>query len=162
MAVLVLVPSVPALAHAGLLEASPEEGKTLSRPPEEVRLRFNEPVRAEFDPVKVLDEAGDRVDEGDARTEPDDPEVVIASLKDLPEGTYTVEWRVTSSDGDPVDADYEFVVADSGVEADDESEGAAPAGEEEAGSGGLSFGVVLGVLLVGGLAVASFVMLRGR
>lgn len=161
MAVLVLVPSVPAQAHAGLLEASPEEGETLLRPPEEVRLRFNGPVRAEFDPVKVLNEAGDRVDEGDARTEPDDPEVVVASLKDLPEGTYTVEWRVTSSDGDPVDADYEFVVADSGVEADEENEGAAPAGEE-AGSGGLSFGVVLGVLLVGGLAVAGFVMLRGR
>ena len=159
--VLVILPSVPAQAHAGLLEASPDDGESLPRPPEEVRLRFNQAVRAEFDPVKVLDEDGDRMDEGDARTEPGNPEVVVASLKDLPEGSYTVEWRVTSSDGDPVDADYGFVVANSDVEADEGNEGAAPAGEGD-GSGGISFGVILGVLVVGGFAVAGFVKLRGR
>lgn len=161
-AVLILLPSAPAQAHAGLLEASPDEGESLSRPPEEVRLRFNEPVRAEFDPVKVLDESGDRVDEGDARTEPGNPEVVVASLKDLPEGSYTVEWRVTSADGDPIDADYGFVVANSDVEPDEGNEGAAPVGEDAAESGGLSFGVILGVLVVGGIAVAGFMKLRGR
>lgn len=159
-AVLILLTSAPASAHAGLLLASPEEGETLSRPPDEVRLRFNEPVRAEFDPVNVVDEDGDRVDVGDAETEPDDPEVVVASLEDLPNGTYTVEWRVTSTDGDPVDADYEFVVAGSDVSANEKNDGVPLTGNEEAESGGISVGVILGVLAVGGIVVAGFVMLR--
>lgn len=150
----------PALAHAELLRATPPDGDTLSEQPGEVRLFFDEPVRAEFDPIKVTDEEGNRVDGEDARTLSDDPDVVVASLDVLPEGSYTVEWRITSADGDPISGEYGFAVDASAAVAQDE--GPVAPQEEEAEGGGLPLGVVLGALLVGGIAVAGFVVLRRR
>ena len=148
-----------ALAHAELDRSSPEDGETLSEQPGEVRLFFDEPVRAEFDPVKVTDEEGNRVDDEDARTLPDDPDVVEAGLDVLPEGSYTVEWRVTSADGDPVSGEFGFAVDASAAVAGGDGEAA---GGEKAGSGVPVIGVVLGVLILGGVAVAGFAVLRGR
>ena len=152
--------AAPALAHAELLRATPAAGERLSEQPGEVRLVFDEPVRAEFDPVKVTDENGDRVDDGEADTLTEDPDVLVASLAGLPGGSYTVEWRVTSADGDPIDGSYEFAMGDSALDAEG-------GGEEEptadsSGSGGVSFATILGVLLVGVLAVGGLVALRGR
>ena len=151
----------PALAHAELLRATPSDGDTLSEQPGEVRLFFDEPVRAEFDPIKVTDEEGNRVDGEDARTLSADPDVVVASLDVLPEGSYAVEWRITSADGDPISGEYAFAVDASAAVAQDE-EDPAQAREEEAEGGGLPLGLVLGALLVGGIAVAGFVVLRRR
>lgn len=150
----------PALAHAELLRATPSDGDTLSEQPGEVRLFFDEPVRAEFDPIKVTDEEGDRMDGEDARTLPDDPDVVVASLDVLPEGSYTVEWRITSADGDPISGEYAFAVDASAAVAEDE--GPVAAREEESEDGGLPLGLILGALLVGGVAAAGFVVLRRR
>ena len=149
----------PALAHAELLRSSPADGDTLSEQPGEVRLVFDEPVRAEFDPIKVTDEEGNRVDGEDARTLADDPDVVVASLDVLPEGSYTVEWRITSADGDPISGEYGFAVDASAAVAEEDNAGSGPV-EEEAGGPGL--GVALGVLLAGGLLVGGLVLLRRR
>jgi methionine-rich copper-binding protein CopC len=153
---------VPALAHAELEKTFPEEGETLSEQPGEVRLDFDEPVRAEFEPIKVTNESGERVDGDDARTLSDDPDIVVASLPDRPEGSYPVEWRVTSADGDPVGEQFEFAVGDSAAEAAAQDEDPAAKQDEDAAGGSLSLGVVLSVLLVGGLAVAGFLVLRRR
>lgn len=45
----------PALAHAQLLRSEPEAGATLAEAPEQVRLRFSEPVEAEFSPLEVYE-----------------------------------------------------------------------------------------------------------
>lgn len=103
---------VAALAHASLVGSSPSAGGELSAPPEQVRLRFSEPVFAEFDPVEVRDEGGQRVDQGDARVDPQDARAVVASLEELPEGSYEVRWRVTSLDGHVVEGRYGFAVAE--------------------------------------------------
>jgi len=138
--------------EAARAEREPEP----SEQPGEVRLFFDEPVRAEFDPVKVTDGKGERVDGEDARTLPGDPDVVVASLDVLPEGSYTVEWRITSADGDPISGEYGFAVDASAAVAG--GEGGGSRAEEDPGGPGL--GLVLGVLLVGGLVAAGFVMLR--
>ena len=57
------------MAHARLLETYPAKGDTLAEAPEEVQLRFSESVAAEFDPIKVSDDAGNT-----ARTTTIDPE----------------------------------------------------------------------------------------
>src|SRR5688572_2323543 len=101
----------PALAHARLLQESPASGTSLEEPPQQVRLRFSEPVDAEFDPVRVFDAEGNRVDEDDARVDPDDARVLLAGLEHLPRGSYRVEWRVTSLDGHVVEDAYAFNVA---------------------------------------------------
>jgi copper transport protein len=104
----------PALAHANLVEASPPRGGEVSKPPERVELLFSEPVDAEFDPVVVRAAGGARVDTHDARVDPEDARVVLADLERVPEGTYTVKWRVTSIDGHVVEGRYAFAVAAAG------------------------------------------------
>ncbi len=101
----------PALAHAELIETNPADGDTLAESPEQVQLRFTEPIEAAFDPVKVYDQQGNRVDEDDARVDPDDAKILVAGLEELPNGSYTVEWRVTSIDGHIVNDTYQFAVA---------------------------------------------------
>jgi copper transport protein len=100
----------PALAHANLVEASPPQGSEVSNPPERVKLRFSEPVDAEFDPVIVRAAGGARVDAHDARVDPEDARVVLAGLQRVREGSYTVKWRVTSIDGHVVEGRYTFAV----------------------------------------------------
>lgn len=101
----------PALAHAELIEAYPADGDALTESPDQVRLQFTEPIEAAFDPVKVYDQQGNRADEDDARVDHNDAKVLVAGLEELSEGSYTVEWRVTSIDGHIVDDTYQFAVA---------------------------------------------------
>lgn len=75
-----------------------------------VRVQFNEPVEAAFTPLMVYDRAGNRVDKGDGQVDPGDRSAVIVGLKALPEGFYTVSYRVTSADGHPVEGAYGFTV----------------------------------------------------
>ena len=163
----------PALAHAGLEEASPEYDEAVPRPPGQVRLTFNEPVEAEFDPVEVYAPGGERADAGDARTDPDDPTVVVASLEGgLPAGEYRVEWRATSADGHPIDGDYRFVAREGAAGEADGDRGGAPdgaagpaAGEEPPGSplaGGAGRIAAYGVLGVGVAAAVAVVLMRQR
>jgi hypothetical protein len=53
---------------------------------------------------------GARVDAHDARVDPEDARVVLADLERMSEGSYTVEWRVTSIDGHVVEGRYDFAV----------------------------------------------------
>ncbi len=156
----------PALAHARLVETYPANGSTLVEPPEQVQLLFNESVEAEFNPVEAYDQEGERVDEDDARVSPNNARLLVADLGELSEGSYTVEWRVTSTDAHPISGTYGFNVDASPADA---SEGTGEpiepiersAEQEETGSTwGLVPAVILGILLVGALAVAGFLALR--
>ncbi len=127
----ILLWCAPALAHAQLSESEPAAGETVAESSEQVRLRFNEPVDAAFSPLKVYDSSGERVDEDDARKDPGDARVIEASLEELTQGTYTVEYRVTSVDGHVVENTYDFSVISSG----DSGEAAnGEVGEPEAGT----------------------------
>jgi copper resistance protein C len=109
-AVWLLLSCVPALAHARLVQEEPADGAALAESPDRVKLRFSEPVDAQFSPLEVRNSEGERVDEDNARVDPHDARVVIVDLKELPEGSYGVEWRVTSIDGHVVDGRYGFAV----------------------------------------------------
>jgi methionine-rich copper-binding protein CopC len=168
-----LLSCVPALAHATLLQATPAGGARLGESPEQVRLRFNEPVDAEFDPLKVYDAEGNRVDEDDARIDPNDARVLVEGLKELPKGSYKVEWRVTSVDGHVVSGEYSFSVT--GTEGQgsqkDANNGNQPAGSTGEGAfevfprtvvyGALSIGV-LALVIVLGLLVTRLVGRWGK
>ena len=123
-------------------------------------------MEAEVDPIEVYDQEGERVDEEDARVSPDDRRLLVADLGELSEGSYTVEWRVTSADGHPVNGEYEFAMGSSAVDSGAEAPIASverSAEQEEAGSTwGTVLAVVLAILLVGVLAVAGLVVLRWR
>lgn len=149
-----------ALAHAELLQAEPTDGEALQQAPERVRLRFSEPVEAEFSPLKVYDQQGSRVDEDNARVDPDDARALMVDLEELPEGSYTVEWRVTSVDGHIIDGTYQFTVAAQAGEAD-VVEKPDPAPREDT-EGGSSHIIHLAVLGLGALVVLALALLRRR
>ena len=162
---LTIIAAAPALAHAELASATPAEGESLGQAPTEVRLTFAEPVEAAFSPIEVYDAEGNRVDGDDARSDPGDPSVVVASLQEgLPAGSYTVRWTVTSADGDPVSGEYSFSVGESQPAATTGAEGEA---EPASGSASLTdtggFGSIplyAGVALC--VVVALGLSLRGR
>lgn len=126
----------PALAHAQFVSAEPARGAELQQAPEQVRIRFSEPVEAEFGPVEVRNPQGERVDQDNARVDPQDARVVVEDLDgDLSDGTYTVEWRVTSVDGHVIDGTYRFAVASAGAETSPEAAQAdSEAGRSRSGS----------------------------
>lgn len=156
----------PAQAHARLEETYPADGDTLADPPEQVQLRFNEPVEAEFDPVEVYDQGDARVDEEDARVSPDDRRLLVVDLDELREGSHTVEWRVTSADGHPVSGTYEFDVDASAADSDAaepiESVERSAEQEETGWTWGDILTAVLGVLLTGALVGAGLAFLLRR
>jgi len=97
-------------AHAELVRAEPSMDGLMVAPPDQLRLFFSEDV-ATADPapsIRLLDENGQ---EKPVTIEPQgaDPREVVADLKDLDNGTWTVAWSVKSStDGHVLSGTYAF------------------------------------------------------
>jgi methionine-rich copper-binding protein CopC len=134
--------AAPTLAHAKLVESQPAGGSVLEEAPEQLRLRFDEPVRIEespepepspLDPLQVYSEEGSRVDRNDTRVDARSPNVLVVGLKELPDGVYGVDWNVTSSDGHVLDGTFGFTVERAARPAQDDAEGSRVAGEEGSG-----------------------------
>lgn len=104
----VLLSAGPAGAHAVLLRTEPSPQTTVPAPPDAVRLRFSEPVEVAFGAVRVFDVDGGRVDEGRIETADGRRELVVPAR--LPGGTYTVTWRVLSTDGHRISGGFQFYV----------------------------------------------------
>ena len=146
-----------ALAHAVLLEWVPAYGATLTKAPHSVQLQFDQTVDALPNAVVVRSSSGKVVTAGPAHTT-DSGRRVIAPLRRLPKGAYTVRWQVTSNEGHVVSGVYTF-----GVRVKP------PPPTEAYGAGGptkfeyvAKWGYFVGLaLLVGGLAFRLLV-LRGR
>ena len=117
-AVLAIAGALPASAHASLVRSSPTSGSTLTAVPPEVALTFNEEINPQFASVTVKSgdttaSTGDLEVDGSTIYQPLDPE--------MPAGTYTVAYRVTSADGHPVSGTFDFTYdAPGGGEGDGE------------------------------------------
>ncbi len=105
---IVVATAGPAAAHAVLLRSEPSPQTTVKEPPEAVRLRFSEPVEVAFGAVRVFDVDGKRVDTGKITTAAGRREVVVPAS--MPEGTFTVTWRVVSTDGHRITGGFQFYV----------------------------------------------------
>jgi copper transport protein len=106
-----LASAAPASAHAIVHSTSPKGGATVAEPPDQVVMRFNEPVEIAFGAIRVFDGAGRRVDEGVAHYLPGEPDAVAVALRSsLADGTYTVSWRVISADSHPIEEGFVFHV----------------------------------------------------
>jgi copper transport protein len=91
-------------AH-GLLEASdPADGSTVERAPRQVLLTFTERPEPRLSSMRVLDTAGNEVGSGPAAPVPGNPRQLSAPLDELPDGTYTVSWRILSKEDGHVTA----------------------------------------------------------
>jgi methionine-rich copper-binding protein CopC len=108
---ILLVGAIIAGAHAFLERADPRVGSTVHSSPPLVRLWFTEQLEPAFSSVQVVNDAGQRVDKGDAQVDPSAPKQLRISLSSLPPGTYKVIWRVLSVDTHVTEGNFIFRVA---------------------------------------------------
>ncbi|MFJ8688735.1 copper resistance CopC family protein [Micromonospora wenchangensis] len=157
------VAATPARAHNGLRSASPARDATLTRAPTTITLEFLARLDPTFTTIVLTD--------GTERRVPTDDPVVSGATGSvrvtgpLPNGTYTVAYRVVSADGHPVQGSYPFTVADPAAPSPDPPTGsAAPAAALASGHGGGRATVVgaAGSVVVVLLAAAAVLRRRRR
>ncbi len=101
-----------ALAHNVLIDSDPAEGARLDVSPKEVRLSFDQPVRAEYNAVTVV--GPDRTFWTDGAVRVVD-NTVTAPVQQLgPAGSYTVGFWILSNDGHPVSGKVDFTLTKPG------------------------------------------------
>lgn len=101
------------LAHAALLLAAPTPNgfHPANDPPTQVTLTFSEEVIPAFAAIRVLNQAGEAMDNGDVQTANPERTALTVSLKPLSTGLYTVAWKVVSTiDGHATSGSYVFGV----------------------------------------------------
>ncbi|MEU6056528.1 copper resistance protein CopC [Streptomyces sp. NPDC047097] len=149
----VLAGAAPASAHAALTASDPRDGAVVAAAPKEVTLTFSEQVAMGDDSIRVLEPSGKRADTGTVRDRSGGGEVrhAVGLHSGLPDGTYTVAWRVVSADSHPISGAFTFSIGAP-------SEQRAVVAQAEAGGGlvGVLYGIARYVsyggfiLLVGG------------
>ncbi|KSU54337.1 copper resistance CopC family protein [Microbacterium enclense] len=107
-----LVPALPAAAHDELIGTDPASDAVLETLPEQITLSYSADVLTDAGAtvIEVTDAAGTSLTDGV-------PEVsgseVTQALAGPASGTVTVQWRVVSSDGHPIDGEFAFSVPES-------------------------------------------------
>ena len=173
----------PAQAHDTLLESDPADGATLDTSPEAITLTFSADILEVSPLVRITDENGEQLAE---ITPSIDGPVATATLEEpLPAGTSTVQWRVVSSDGHPIEGAFEVTVeqdaaaeetteapaeesspaeesapAETTAPAEEGEQATAEAAEEESGSSMTPLLIVLGVAVVGAVVAVLLIMRR--
>lgn len=99
-----------ARAHAFLDHANPAVGSSIPTAPGALTLWFTQDLEPAFSGVTVTNQAGQRVDLGNAQVPQGHPEELQVGLKALAPGTYAVSWHVVSVDTHPTEGTFTFQV----------------------------------------------------
>ena len=95
---LLMALAAPVLGHSQLLLSVPAAGSVLPVGPTEISLVFSEPIEPRYTSLDLLDGTGKTLLTGVGTPSPTDPDVLVVSLAaPLPAGSYTVNWRSSSS-----------------------------------------------------------------
>ncbi len=109
-----LVTADPAGAHAVLVGSDPSPDTRIEESPDQIVLRFTEPVTTDLGGVRLFDSDGRRVGLGSTdRLDDDDSTVTVGIPEQLDAGGYVVTWRVVSDDSHPVRGAFTFRVGES-------------------------------------------------
>jgi methionine-rich copper-binding protein CopC len=111
VALLALLASTPAFAHAMLEAAIPRVGSTLPAPPPEVVLTYSEGVEPAFSHIDVQDASGASVTDSAVHAPAGNSKQIAVKLKKLPPGIYQVAWRVTAADTHKSHGNFHFTIA---------------------------------------------------
>lgn len=104
--VLLVLSPLPASAHDEMIEATPSQGAALGPDdPQFAAFRFSGEIFPEAAFVSVVDPSGADVSVGEATVAGD---TVSREFKAGAPGTYTASYRVTSSDGHPIEGSINF------------------------------------------------------
>jgi methionine-rich copper-binding protein CopC len=106
-----LVAAAPAHAQPVLIDASPAPSSVLIASPQEIILTFDRALVAEGTSIRVTDESGQRVDDGEMRIDPANRFATSVGLQPLPEGRYNVVYTAVGVGSSTVQiGTYEFTV----------------------------------------------------
>ncbi len=98
--IMTLISRVPLWGHATLVRADPAPGAAVKVGPKIVRAWFPEELDAKRSTLSVWDANGRRVDDTKGGVDLDDLDrkSMLARLRPLALGSYTVKWRAVSAD----------------------------------------------------------------
>lgn len=102
-----------ASAHALLVDSQPADGAVLDEAPDRVRATFSEELDSGLSSMRVFDNQGAQVDNGDGGVDLDDLDhlSMVVTLPPLPPGAYTVRWTAASADdGDDTEGAFSFTI----------------------------------------------------
>ncbi|NGO09515.1 copper resistance protein CopC/CopD [Streptomyces sp. HC44] len=100
-----------ASAHSSVRDTDPREGTVLKTAPKQVTMTFTESVGLSDDSIRVLSPDNRRMNAGDTEHAAGRSDTARVRLQDdLPEGTFTVAWRVVSADSHPISGAFTFSV----------------------------------------------------
>lgn len=110
VAVVGLVASTAASAHAKLESSSPQANAIVSPAPSQVRLQFSEQLELPFSKVKLIDEKGAIVEPSKTTLDEANPKVLVATVPALHAGSWRVQWSTVTRDGHKVKGQFDFRV----------------------------------------------------
>lgn len=85
--------------------------------PASISITFNEPIEKTFHSLQVTNPSGQQVNEGVSRIDDTNSARLIADLQpELPDGIYTVNYKVLSSDGHTVTGTFPFIIGNGAAE----------------------------------------------
>jgi copper transport protein len=100
-----------ASAHAQLEGSDPPANDVVASAPKAVTLSFGESVEVADDAIEVFDDHLQRVDDATvSRVAENRNRIQVGLRENLRTGTYTVSWRVSSSDTHPVSGTFRFSI----------------------------------------------------
>ncbi|MFG2050757.1 copper resistance protein CopC [Micromonospora sp. NPDC048935] len=157
--VVLLVPAAPAWAHNSLKSATPARDATLPSAPTQVALEFMQRLDPAFTTVVLTDATRRKLATGDPVVTGAKSTVQVTDP--LPNGTYTVAYRVVSVDGHPVQGSYPFTVADPASRAAPTADAGTSAATPPAAAVRTDGGTGAGVLVAGAVLPVLVVVAAG-
>ncbi len=177
---LLAAPASPAYAHNVLRKATPAQDAELTKAPTKVTLDFLQKLNPAFTTVTLSD--ADKQPVATSEPEVDGTKATVTIDSPLPNGVYTVAYRVVSNDGHPVQGSYKFTVADPTATAEPspspepteptESPSptaeqtsvapASPAASDSSGGGAGTAALLTGAAVLAALAIGAVVVLLRR
>lgn len=98
--------AAPAQAHDSLIASSPSEGEVLTENPGAAVLTYSADIQEIGTAIEIVGPDGDVA----GAPEISGREVVVPIAADAAAGEYLITWRVTSSDGHPIDGEIPFTM----------------------------------------------------
>lgn len=140
-----------AQAHDQLVSSTPADGETLEAAPTEAQLTFSADIEQVGIAFVLTDGSGELLD---LPTVPAlDGAVVTVALPALEPGSYSLEWRVVSSDGHPISGTIGFTVG--------EPEPATPTATPTAAAGAADEGRALPLWAIVAIAIGGVAVIGG-
>ncbi|WP_236538889.1 copper resistance CopC family protein [Spiractinospora alimapuensis] len=129
---LLLATAGPASAHNVLVESTPQDGETLDSAPDQVELVFNEEVLEGGNGIVVTGPNGSTYEDGEVQTDTERAWIGLSPLDQA--GDYTINYRIISADGHPLEDSLGFTLADEAVPSDEATDAQDPNGTTDDGS----------------------------